>query len=670
MNRRFKPTFVEKVVAFDIETTSYTDDGEKRAIVYSYCVQVEDHIKIMRTSHEFLSYMSKIIEDNNASFANRVVVYVHNLAYEWQFIKHLFEWDTESVFCNGNERNVIRAATVDGLEFRCSLALTNAPLKTVGDMVGVPKLVGDLDYSKLRHSETPLTPEELEYIKNDTRIIVAAIRDRLKVDGFDTIPMTKTGYVRREMRQIRNGRHKSAADYRKTMGKLMLTPETYTLSRDVFSGGYTHANGNINGQALKGVVAYDLGSSYPSALAQFRYPMGQFLRVPNINSNDEFLSMLNKLCCIVDITLNNIESRTSFPPISESKTKRLTDPVTDNGRLWSATSVRVLCTDVDLLIYLRAYKVESYTVNSMWVADPGYLPTSFVEGVLNYYAEKTTLKGVAGAEELYRLAKENVNAIYGMVATDPYRTEFVTDFELNITSVLPSLCQSITKHNNDKKRFLYYPWGAWCTAYARFILQTTILDLEAAGVTVAYCDTDSVYAVDHPAISGIIEGSNNDITTRLNTAAKHHGWSDERAAELLSPSDKNGHVHPLGIWESETETPLDEFKTLGAKRYAKREDGTFKLTVAGLNKKQAAEYIEANGGMDFFAPDMTIPASNSGRVVHSYSEGTAHNYLTDYLGNVSEVFQRGFIHLEPTSYHMALSSEYDSFLEALFEGRL
>lgn len=667
MNKR--PTYIEKVIAFDIETTSYTDEGEKRAIVYSYCVQVEDTIAVLRTADEFVKHMRKIVEDNYASFMERVVVYVHNLAYEWQFIKHLFEWDTESIFCTGNERNVIRAATLDGIEFRCSLALANAPLKTVGDMVDIPKLTGDLDYALMRHSETPLTSEELAYIHNDTRIIVALIRDRLKADGLDTIPMTKTGYVRREMQEIRKGGRKKAKDYRKLMDSLTLTPETYTLAGEVFSGGYTHANGTVNGQTLTDVVAFDLASSYPAALAQFHYPMGQFMQVDTINSNEEFLSLVNNMCCIIDVTLNNISSRYHFPPISESKARRITEGVIDNGRVWGASSVRVLCTDVDFLTYLRAYEAGGYTVNAVWVAEPGYLPTTFVEGVLRYYADKTTLKDVEGAEEPYRLAKENVNAIYGMVATDPYRTEFMALATLEISPVMPPLEDSINKHNADKKRFLYYPWGAWCTAYARHILQSAIYDMEDAGAVVAYCDTDSIYAVAHPVVSEAIKSSNDKIAARMALAAKHHGWDEDTAHGFLSPKDNKGNEHPLGIWESETDTPLEGFKTLGAKRYAKQEHGEFKLTVAGLNKKKAAKYIDSMGGFDFFTAGMVIPEEHSGRIVHTYSEGVAMNYMVDYLGNVSEVYQRGFIHLEPTSYHMALSSEYDSFLEALMEGR-
>jgi hypothetical protein len=51
-----------------------------------------------------------------------------------------------------------------GFEFRCSLLLSNYALEYVGDKViskyKVKKQVGKLDYSKIRHSETPLTDDE------------------------------------------------------------------------------------------------------------------------------------------------------------------------------------------------------------------------------------------------------------------------------------------------------------------------------------------------------------------------------------------------------------------------------------------------------------------------------------------------------------------------------
>lgn len=666
---RNRVTYVDAVVAFDTETTSFTDEGVKRAIVYSYCVQVEDDIRIMRTEEEFVDYMQQLATKYDTDPMHRLVVYVHNLAYEWQFIKNSFAWLRETVFSNGSTLNVIRACTADGIEFRCSLALTNAPLKTVGKMVGVPKMVGDLDYDLVRHSGTPLTPEEIGYIENDTRIIVALIRERLADDTFESIPMTKTGYVRRLVRKVRAGSSKGAKEYRKKISKLLLTAETYSVAREAFAGGFTHANGMITGEELHDVVAYDLSSSYPAALVQFPYPMSAFIRVEDVEDVDHFERIVKGSCAIVDVTLCNISSRYNFPTISESKAREVRNGVIDNGRIWMADRVRVVVTNVDLAVIRRCYEIGSVEVNGIWVAQSDYLPTPFVEAVASFYRDKTTLKGIEGMDEEYRLAKENANSIWGMVATDPYRTEYYCGPDLTITAEVGDLESAIDNHNNDKKRVLFYPWGTFCTAYARFVLQSAIFDMEDAGVTVAYCDTDSIYAVDHPAVAEVVARSNEAITARMEAAAAAHGWDEETAKGFISPADKDGHTHPLGFFECETPEPLFGFKTLGAKRYAKQSAKGFAITVAGLSKA-AAEYVEDHGGFEFFADGMTIDEDHSGRLTHSYSDDEFSNILIDYLGQPAEVHQHGYVHLEKVPYHMGISTEYDAFLEALCEGRL
>ena len=194
-----KISYSPLVVAFDIETTSYTSDEHKRAIVYSYALDVDDVTTIHRTRSGWLDQLDDLVEQNDISIDHRLVVYVHNLAYEFAFIRRYMVFET--VFANGSPNNVIRAVTVDGIEFRCSLALTNLALKNVGDGVGVKKLVGDLDYDLMRHHETPLTDGETAYIVNDVKIISALIRKKLEEDTLASIPMTKTGYVRRDMRK-------------------------------------------------------------------------------------------------------------------------------------------------------------------------------------------------------------------------------------------------------------------------------------------------------------------------------------------------------------------------------------------------------------------------------------------------------------------------------------
>ena len=131
-----KVHYVEHLAAFDIETSSYEDEGVKKAIVYSYALAIDDTIYRARRADEFFSLLEKIAADMELSLDRRLVVYVHNEAYEWQFIKHYMQWD--SAFAIASERRVVRAVSTLGFEFRCSYVLTNKPLEAVA----TPELVG------------------------------------------------------------------------------------------------------------------------------------------------------------------------------------------------------------------------------------------------------------------------------------------------------------------------------------------------------------------------------------------------------------------------------------------------------------------------------------------------------------------------------------------------
>ena len=64
----------------------------------------------------------------------------------------------------------------------------------------IRKLTGTFDYSKIRYPWTKLTPDELAYCVHDVQCLVEAITREMSADGDDlaSIPMTSTGYVRRD----------------------------------------------------------------------------------------------------------------------------------------------------------------------------------------------------------------------------------------------------------------------------------------------------------------------------------------------------------------------------------------------------------------------------------------------------------------------------------------
>ena len=216
--------------AFDIETSSFIDDcGNKAACMYIWMLGIDGYCVIGRTWDEFQTAISKIVKYCNLSEDVILPIYVHNLSYEFQFIKDRFVWN--KVFAL-DTRKPNYCLTNNGIEFRCSYQLSGMSLSRVGNNLmkyKVNKKVGDLDYSKIRHSRTELSDTELGYCVNDVLVVMAYIQECIETEGDITkIPYTKTGYVRRYVRQacLGTSKHRNS-NYRTFIKNLTLESDEY-----------------------------------------------------------------------------------------------------------------------------------------------------------------------------------------------------------------------------------------------------------------------------------------------------------------------------------------------------------------------------------------------------------------------------------------------------------
>lgn len=206
-----KEQFYNIPAGFDIETSSFYINDTKFAIMYEWTFgigYIEDNefktlVTYGRTWDEFATFLRAIaclLQCDPAK--RRLVVYVHNLPYEWQFIRKRFSWTKVFLL---DDRKPVYAITDDGIEFRCSLKLSGKSLaNTAKDLVKYPveKMVGDLNYSLIRHPNTPLTEKEWKYCENDVLVMLSYIQEKIESDKDITrIPLTKTGYVRRYVKK-------------------------------------------------------------------------------------------------------------------------------------------------------------------------------------------------------------------------------------------------------------------------------------------------------------------------------------------------------------------------------------------------------------------------------------------------------------------------------------
>ncbi len=670
--RKAKVRLFNVPASFDIETTSFYYNGEKAAIMYQWTFGINGNVIIGRTWDELTKMLKRIASHLGLSGTKRLVIYVHNLSFEFQFLRKRLLW--EKVF-SIDARKPVYAITTSGLEFRCSYLLSGYSLEKLGDELQrykVSKMVGDLDYSLIRHAETPLTDIELKYCENDVRVVMSYIQECIENDGnISKIPITKTGYVRNYCRNacLYQGRdHKKNThkfkEYRSLMKTLTLEPAEYEQLKRAFQGGFTHANAYYTGEILEQVASYDFTSSYPYVMISERFPMSKGKLVNGngqLHSADEFNSYLKRYCCLFDIKFYNIMARVPQEnPISYSRCFDVQKAVSNNGRIVQASMIATTLTEQDFMVIRYFYTWERVEIANFRVYERGYLPTDFIKAVLKLYSDKTTLKGVEGKEVEYLLGKGMLNATYGMMVTDICRDNNIyTPFD-KWECESPDVEEAIADYNKAVKRFLFYPWGVWVTVYARRNLFTGIVEF---GNDYVYSDTDSVKVLNYEKHTQYIEEYNQQCKKKLEAACAFH----KIPFSAVEPETIKGEKKLLGVWDFEG--VYSRFKTLGAKRYMVEHDGKISLTVSGVNKKYAIPYL-----LDTYGPDgifqafdnyLTIPAEHTGKNTHTYIDDEIKGTLVDYQGNELEFHEMSGTHLEPAEYSLSLTQAYINYLRGI-----
>ena len=185
--------------SFDIETTSTYVNGDKFAFMYLWGFGIGNdgkHLYYGRTWEDLTIFLNTVSNELGLHENRVLICYVHNLAYEFQFMRKYFDWlEVFSV----DDRKPLKAVSTLGIEFRDSYMLSGFSLEHTARNLqkhDTKKLVGNLDYSKIRHHETEITDDELEYLENDVIIVLNYINEQLDIyEKITKIPLTNTGRV-------------------------------------------------------------------------------------------------------------------------------------------------------------------------------------------------------------------------------------------------------------------------------------------------------------------------------------------------------------------------------------------------------------------------------------------------------------------------------------------
>lgn len=569
---------------------------------------------------------------------NKTVMYVHNLSYDWVFLRKfmLKEWGTPKNQLNTKPHYPLFIEFKNGLIFKDSLILAQRSLEKWAKDLDVKhkKASGFWDYDAIRNQDARFSPDEKTYIEHDTLAGVECIDVTMQMLGkrIYSMPLTATGIPREIVMK-----KAKASGGRDLFNKIVPDYDTQKVLEQVFHGGYTHNNRHFTERVIYGdITAYDEASAYPYAMLAYKFPMERFHPFDNcdpsfILQNAEDFAYIFRLI-LIRPRLKSDEI--PMPALQKSKAVQTINSIDDNGRILCADYVEIFLNEIDLEVIMQQYDYDKALCIDVQYAAKDYLPRWFTDYVYQCFVDKTMLKG--GDPVAYSIAKAKLNALYGMCVQRPIRQIIEELYESGLYEKKEEDEKELyDKYVKNINSVLPYQWGVWVTSIAFRNLFT----IGSYAGTWIYSDTDSCYGMDWDknGIAAYNESCKARLTAR-GYGSVHHNNRDYR----------------LGICEVDGE--YKEFISVGAKRYAVRDKNDMvKITVAGVPKSGR---VCLNDDLHNFHAGLIFDGKTTGKKLHTYF--FEDDIYTDANGN-----ERGdSIDLSPGDY--VLDSVHEINWESLF----
>lgn len=617
---------------------------QKYALCYFWSACIEDDIinrfygRTLESFKKFVDELMLLLPDIN------IIFYIHNASFEFQFFRNIFS--DMSVFARKMRKPIY--FSWQQIIFRCSYMLTRLSLANWAESKKLPhqKMIGSLDYLQIRTPYTHMESTEIEYGIVDSIIVIEGMQEYKKqYKHVYAIPLTQTGIVRKEVNKILA---KESKLHRKNKDNFPDNLTYYQELVSIFGGGLTMANYIWADKIMENLRSRDATSAYPWQMESQLFPATRFLQTENY---EKYID--NPYCLYyIEVEYYDIKSLFWLNYISISKCIKTSGAVCVNGRVQSADYLRIRVCDCDYRIITCSYTSKRKKILTFKYAIGAPLNNTFRKYLLTLFNNKCTLDGVD--DNLYAKSKEELNGMYGNIVTKELVDSIL--YEENKWDI-----QKLTRELFDDKvekilEKMYklnfsYAQGVWVPAYQRESLWSFVYDLDSY---IVYMDTDSHKYMWDNYTEEIFENYNKKIRIRQDEIAKELDVS----INLFRPITPKGIQKSLG--EYTLEKPYKEFKTLGAKRYAyKDEKDTIHITVSGVNKKKGATQLN---NLEEFKDGYIFDYEHSGSVTMTYLDNM--NGICYNRGKYDEFtsFYRYGICSEPSTYTTKLEREYRTLL--------
>lgn len=589
-----KKGYYDLICTFDTETSvnqiAKDDKQFSYIILWQFCINNEFLI-YGRDIHSYVEFINEL----NSVAKKQIIVYVHNLSYEFQFIKFYFTWD--DIFFM-QPRKIYKCKS-ENIIYRDSYALSGQSLEKTVAKYPIKKAVGKWDYDKIRTSCTYLSDDELEYAFNDVKSLYYYIVDMKKqYNKLENIPMTKTGITRYNLRQYLDNyytykpKFKTGLEYYYNQFIKHSAPDidVYEKLQKVYWGGFTHANLFNSHKVLYNIASYDICSSYPTVMLCEKFPY-KFYQIPKDRFN-YYYKQKNDYSIIAFFRFYKLQSKIKMGYIPNYKViSKTNDFITDNGKIYKCYDegsgiLDIWLCELDLQTIFECYNFDKIEIisDNIYISKKHFLPDGYRNFILKLYADKTQLKGVEGQEENYMRAKADLNSLYGMTVTAPIRVKYKLE-NREVVEYMEDTPENLLDkaYKQHSHPIGLYQWGVWVAAYARRNILKIITRINSDDFV--YSDTDSIKLKNYTKYESLINDYNDNITEKLKSACKDLDFT-------TAPATKDGVIKPLGVYEREF--IAEKFKCLRSKTYIYTLNNKLHATVAGVAKNDIINYLQTH----------------------------------------------------------------------------
>jgi hypothetical protein len=455
----------------DFETT--TDEFDCRVWAFGICeIGNPDFFTYGNNIDDFLKFCKA---SNNATF------YFHNLKFDGEFIMvRLFELgfrhvtdrkdlDTKTFTTLISDKGQFYSIKIvfekkgkrtNAITIYDSLKILPFSVSAIAKGFNLPISKLEIDYHQKREVGHILTPEEVDYLRNDVDIVARAL-DVLFKQGLD------------KMTQGSNALY----DYKRTITTKRFEqwfpiPDYDADVRRSYRGGFTYLNPIYRGEDLGAGIVLDVNSLYPSVMHDRPLPYGEGIYFEGKYKEDKLYNLyVQMITCQFDLKPDHIptiqlKNNLAFIP---------TEYLTTSGD----EEVTMCLTSVDLELFFKHYDVYNITFHSGWkFKSTTGLFTEYIDKWSNIKIQSK----IEGNKAMYLLAKLMLNALYGKFALNP-----------NVQGKIPYYDNGVIKYWQGEKETrdpIYIPVGTFVTSWARY---KTITSAQSVYDRFVYADTDSLH---------------------------------------------------------------------------------------------------------------------------------------------------------------------------------